>query len=81
MKPAIESNAVDHCRKGLQMLHDNAPPHTVESISHLNCEMLKHPPCSPDLAPSDCQVFGPLKEALRGRRSSSDQDVKQAVHA
>jgi hypothetical protein len=26
-------------------------------------------------------LFGPLKEALRGRRFASDQEVKEAVHA
>jgi hypothetical protein len=33
------------------------------------------------LAPSDFHLFGPLKEALRGRRiSCDDDDVKAAVH-
>jgi hypothetical protein len=26
-------------------------------------------------------LFGPLKEALRGRRFTVDQEVKEAVHA
>jgi hypothetical protein len=42
---------------------------------------MAHPPCSPDLAPSDYNLFGALKEALRGRRFTSDQDVKEAAHA
>ena len=36
---------------------------------------------SPDVAPSDYHLFGPLKDALRGRRFTSDQEVKEAVHA
>jgi len=31
-------------------------------------------PYSPDLAPSDFHTFGPMKEALRGRRFSSDEE-------
>jgi hypothetical protein len=42
---------------------------------------MAHPPYSPDLAPSDYHLFGPPKEALRGCRFTSDQEVKEAVHA
>jgi histone-lysine N-methyltransferase SETMAR len=41
---------------------------------------MEHPAYSPDLAPSDFYLFGPLKEALRGKRFSGDDDVKAAVH-
>jgi hypothetical protein len=41
---------------------------------------MEHPAYSPDLAPSDFHLFGPLKEALRGRRFPCDDDVKAAVH-
>ena len=30
---------------------------------------------------SDYYKFGPLKEALRGRRFDSDEEVKEAVHS
>lgn len=43
-------------------------------------EVLEHAAYSPDLAPSDYHLFGPLKNALRDRRFSSDQQVKDAVH-
>ena len=39
------------------------------------------PQYSPDLAPFDYHLFGPLKEALRSRRFTSDQELKEAVHA
>ena len=39
------------------------------------------PPYSPDLAPPDYHLFDPIKEALRGRRFTSDQEVKEAMHA
>jgi len=41
---------------------------------------MEHPAYSPDLVPSDFHLFGPLKEALRGRRFSCDDDVKAPVH-
>jgi hypothetical protein len=63
------------------MLQDNARPHTVESLRQLNLEALKHSPYCSGLAPSDCYLFGPLKDALRGRYFASDQEVKEVVHA
>ena len=70
--------------KGVVLLHDNAHPHTAahtaEMLRKLNSEVRAHPLCSPDLAPSDYHLFGPLKEALRGRRFTSDQEVKETVH-
>jgi hypothetical protein len=32
-----------------------------------------HPPYSPDLAPSDYRVSGPLKEAMGGKKFRSDE--------
>jgi len=42
--------------------------------------VLEHPAYSPDLAPSDYHLFGPLREALRGHRFTSYEEVKEAVH-
>jgi hypothetical protein len=41
--------------------------------------MTEHPPYSPDIAPSDFHVFGPMKEALTGRRFSSAEEVSGEV--
>ena len=54
--------------------------HTLETLKELKWEAMEHPPYSPDLAPSDFHLFVPLKEALRGRRFSCDDDVKAVVH-
>jgi hypothetical protein len=35
---------------------------------------------SPDLAPSDFHVFGPLKEAMGGKSFRTDEEVQRAVH-
>lgn len=68
---------------GVLLLHDNARPHvaraTQETIRQLNWEVLDHPPYSPDLAPSDFHLFGPLKEHLGGQRFEDDEELKLAV--
>jgi histone-lysine N-methyltransferase SETMAR len=59
--------------------HDNARPHTSlrtrEAITKLQWTVLPHPPYSPDLAPSDYHLFGPLKGAIRGKRFEDDEEV------
>lgn len=84
LKPAIRSKRRGRLSEGVVLLHDNARPHTaaltVETLQKLKFEVLAHPPYSPDLAPSDYHLFGPLKEALRGRRFTSEQELKEAVH-
>ncbi|UYV61586.1 hypothetical protein LAZ67_1005416 [Cordylochernes scorpioides] len=39
----------------------------------------KLPAYSPDLAPSDYFLFGPLKKELKGKRFDSDEDVQKVV--
>ena len=63
--------------------HDNARPYTaaqtVQTINNLGWELLPHPPYSPDLAPSDFHLFGPLKEFTKGTKFESDDEVKSVV--
>jgi histone-lysine N-methyltransferase SETMAR len=65
---------------GVLLLNDNARAHTAHlticTIRQLNWEVLEHPAYSPELAPSDFHLFGPLKNALRGRRFAADDEVK-----
>jgi [histone H3]-lysine36 N-dimethyltransferase SETMAR len=65
--------------------HDNARPHTAhatsDEIAAKGWTVLPHPPYSPDLAPSDFFLFGPLKDFLRGQRFNSDDEVKAAVRS
>jgi len=42
--------------------------------------VLEHPAYSPDLAPCNYHLFGPLKNALWGHRFSTDKEVREAVH-
>ena len=73
-------------RPGLQKVilhHDNARPHTAHAtaaaIAAKGWTVLPHPAYSPDLAPSDFHMFGPLKDYLRGHKFENDDAVQQAV--
>jgi histone-lysine N-methyltransferase SETMAR len=72
-------------RTVVERLHNNGRPHSathiVESLHQLNLEVLKHPPYSPGLAFSDYHLFGPLRDTLRDRHFTSDQELKEAVRA
>jgi histone-lysine N-methyltransferase SETMAR len=65
------------------LFHDNAWLHTatatVQTVQWLGFELLPHPRYSPDLAPSDYHIFGPLKETVHSHRFRSHGDVQQAV--
>ena len=73
LKPSIWKGKRRGLRsKGVVLLLDNARPltaaHTAETLRKLKFGEMAHPPYSPDFAPSDYCLFGPLKEALRGCR-------------
>jgi len=51
----------------------------MEKLRDLHYEFLEHPPCSPDLAPSDFCLFPKLKLFLAGQRFSSNQEAIAAV--
>lgn len=52
----------------------------MAAISTAGFELLDHPPYSPDLAPSDYRLFPKLKEHLRGKKFSSDNEVMMSVN-
>ena len=68
---------------GVLLLHDNARPHSANQTTatqrSFKWEVLQHPPYSPDLAPSDFHLFGPLKHHLSGERFPDDDAVERAV--
>jgi transposase len=80
---AVRRKQPGFLQRGIVLLHDNARPHTAnptyELLWRYNWEVLDHPPYSPDLAPSDFHLFGPLKKHLGGRRFTTDSEVQQAV--
>jgi transposase len=85
LKPAIRSKRRGLLSKRVLLLHDNARPHTaahrVDKLRALKFEVLKHPPYSPDLAPSGFHLFRPIKEHLRGQNFADDNEVMEAVES
>jgi hypothetical protein len=65
------------------LLHDSARQHpsllTREVAATMGWTVLPCPPFSPHLAPSDLHIFGPLRDALRGRRFADDDELKHSV--
>jgi len=82
LKPAIRLKRRGLLSKRVLLLHDNARPHTaahtVDTLRDLKFEVLKHPPYSLDLAQSDFNLFGPMKEHLQGLKFADDE-VMEAV--
>jgi hypothetical protein len=68
--------------KDVLLLHDNARPHTGlrtrEAIAKMLWTVLPRPAHSPHLAPSDCHLFGPVKDALRGRHFVDVNELQQS---
>jgi hypothetical protein len=65
LKLAIPSKRQELLSERILLLYDNARPHTaahiVDTLHTLKFKVLKHPPYSADLAPSDFHLFGPMK--------------------
>jgi histone-lysine N-methyltransferase SETMAR len=67
----------------LLLLHDNARTHTAnntnETLRNFKWEVFEHPLYSPDLAPSDLHLFGPLKHHLLAEHFTDDEAVEREV--
>ena len=67
------------------MLHDNTPAHrplaTQKKLAYLGFQCLDHPPYSPDLAPSDYNLFPGLKKQMKGRHFSSEAEAIAAAES
>jgi len=63
--------------------HDNARTHTslktVEHTVNLGWTVIPHSPYCPNLAPSDFQLFGLMKEGLCGQHFPSNDAIVRAV--
>ncbi|GFO48915.1 histone-lysine N-methyltransferase SETMAR [Plakobranchus ocellatus] len=66
-------------RRGVVLQHDNATPHsanlTQQWLQRYGWEILPHSAHSPDLAPSDFHLFGPLKRHLGGVAFETEDDL------
>lgn len=84
LRENIRENRRGKLTRGVLLQHDNASCHTsavtTATLRELGFEVVPHPPYSPDLAPSDYWLFGPLKQYLRGRRYDTIHEVGQVVN-
>jgi hypothetical protein len=71
---------VKHPGRKVILQHDHAWPHTarltLEKIENMGCEVLPHPPYSPDLAP---HLFGFVKNQMRGQLYQMNEALQTAV--
>jgi len=84
LRYAIQNKGCGMPRATILLLHDNARQHSVaqtqDLITSFRWEQMDHPPYSPDLAPSDFQLFLHLKKFPGGKRfDDDDDDLKDAV--
>jgi len=68
MKDILKEKRREKFTKELLFLHDNAPAHralaTQKKLAYLGFQCLDHPLYSPDLAPSDYNLFPGLKKTI-----------------
>jgi len=71
-------------RKGPILLHDNARPHaarmTVMKLNELGCEILQHPPYSPDLSSTYFHFFKHLDHFISGKTFSNTLDITNSIN-
>ena len=83
LRTAILEKRRGMVRRGIFLLHDNAPAHTSHiaqaAIRECQFNQIPHPPYSPDLAPCDFFLFPKLKENLRGKRFDDNDAVRTWV--
>ena len=82
--PAIAQRRPEKSGGRFLLQQDNAPPHRALVVKAIleeeGIEVLKHPPYSPDLAPSDYWLFSDMKSQLRGRKFGSRSALGTAIY-
>ena len=83
LQEAIKEKRRGKLSAGVLFLHENATVHmsakSQDAIRQCGFQQLNHPHYSPDLALSDYFLLRVMKKFLRGKRFSSDEEVKEAV--
>lgn len=83
LRRAIQNKRRGMLSKGVRLHHDNARPHTAndtnELIAKFGWGIVKHPPYSPDLAPSDYHLFPHMKKHLGGTHFGDREELEEAV--
>ena len=84
LKTELQEKRPQLAHKKILFHHDNAPAHSsgvVAAKLELGFQLVPHPPCSPDLAPSAYYLFPNTKKWLAGRRFYSNEEVIAETNA
>ena len=80
---AIDSHREKTGVSRLLLHHDNASSHTAlrtrEFLENSGLKTLPHPPYSPELVPCDFWLFSTIKDELRGKRFSTNEELAGAL--
>ncbi|GBM26690.1 Histone-lysine N-methyltransferase SETMAR [Araneus ventricosus] len=83
LRRAIQNKRRGMLSLGIVLLHGNARPHTVVATTILlqsfGWEVFDHPPYTPDLPPSDFDLFAHMKRWLGGQTFATDNEVQNSV--
>ncbi|GBP34661.1 Mariner Mos1 transposase [Eumeta japonica] len=71
----VTQQAALHRLKSTEIIHKQAVP-VKKYLKTLDCEVLPHPPYSPDIASSDYHLFRSMAHALSEQRFTSYEDTK-----
>jgi len=84
LRRAIQNKRRGLLSSGVVLLHDNSSPHTARQTTALlqqfRWDIMDHPPCSPDFAPSNYHLFLHIKRFLAGKQFHSGAEVKTTVN-
>ena len=85
LKEEIAKKRPQMKKKTVLFHQDNAPNYksipTIAKFHEFQFELLPHPPCSSDLAPSDYYPFSDLKRMPQGKRFGSNEEVISETEA
>ena len=85
LKTAIAEKRPEYATRheAIVLHYDNAQPHVSIPVKNYleksGWEVLRHPPYSPDPAPSDYHLFRSMQNALTGIRFTSEQGIKNCL--
>lgn len=70
-------------RSKIYFQHDNARPHVADIVNkklkQLKWELIKHPPYSPDIAPSDYHLFLSLSNQIKEKKFKDEAELKMVI--
>ncbi|GFO47182.1 LOW QUALITY PROTEIN: histone-lysine N-methyltransferase SETMAR [Plakobranchus ocellatus] len=70
-----DAKDLDSCVAKLSFNTTMQPKRTKEWLERCRWDIIPHPAHSPDLAPSDFHLFGPLKRHMEGKKFEDEDEI------